>query len=1113
MNIYKKQFLSLVLLLCFAILIWINGPILKIGNTTPLLDPHKRLYVIISICLIWFLKCIFVDTAPTKTSPLEKPNSLDAQKKIHCLQGRFYGALRFLKKTIIDKYGKNVNLARLPWYLFIGPMGSGKTTLLANSNIHFILSKQFKVETAKAITSSDNCDWWVTRDLVLVDVPGSYLTSKTKEAPQTGISHFLWRHLLSLIKKTHAKDSLQGILIALHLPEIIKFERSKKNQIIYDLKKRIVDVTEQFGRSLPIHLIITKCDLLPGFTEFFSECSSDEVAQTWGITLEPSNETLPDLFTKRFEALIKRINKQLIWRMHQERDPNARPYIKDFPLHLERLKEAITQLLKTLMIPHLPLQGVYLTSSSQEYSIEETPPVKTTGAPAHFNTQALQIMSAPPMPARSYFARQLILMHLPKMTKTGIKLKPSYSWKRRILYAASAATIITVSFFLVTDFKRSVQRTYSIQYDLTHYQQSVQEANEQTERLLKALPLLNSLQHTANHTTRSLSLAYYSHKSQQTANEVYQQALRTILLPDIKHFFESYLQTENTQNSENSYAILKAYLMLNDKDHFNSNYIAKSLQQVLPKNVTSNAIEMLVKHIKSALNQSKTPILLNQELITNIRKELTNLPPETLGFVILKNMGNNNLDSPISLGTHLNNPSVFILKSIETIIPSMYTASNFQKILTEESYTAATEASQGNWVLGFNLIVTSQSSINALANQLRTQYIANYVDIWESILDNIQLTTPHNLADTNSMIETLMSDKSPLLQLLDTIKENTAFPSIVAVSPKLQSLSTLLMDTNNHETSELYHIFINLKKLHAYLDSITKDPDGKITFEAAVKRMQNSEHHPLTQLQVLADQSPLPMKTWLNTLAQQTWHFILQDAAHYVEVTWQKEIMPTYHSEIENHYPFNQNAAREVSLSDLTDFMGQQGSFSNFYQHYFKPFINETDDGFEWRTLDHQKIPFSDKILTQLEYVIHLQHVFFPNKDNKLSIQFALQPISMDSNTKGFTLNINGQQVSYHNPLPHSSRLFSWPGNNTTHATSYSFITSNSPLTSNTIKGDWSWFRLIANATKNMNSQKEIVLTFNNNGHTAKYLLFTQGQLNPFLPLNLSRFELSDQLG
>src|SRR5205807_251384 len=104
----------------------------------------------------------------------------------------------------------------------------------------------------------------------------------------------------------------------------------------------------------------------------------------------------------------------------------------------------------------------------------------------------------------------------------------------------------------------------------------------------------------------------------------------------------------------------------------------------------------------------------------------------------------------------------------------------------------------------------------ALATQLRSEYLANYVDIWESQLANLQMTTPKNLAEVDAMVTALTSNNSPLLQVLQTIKQNTSFPEIMAASPKLQTLSTVLGSTSN-QPGALYQTFINLQQLHAYL--------------------------------------------------------------------------------------------------------------------------------------------------------------------------------------------------------------------------------------------------------------------------------------------------------
>lgn len=1097
------------ILLCLSLLIGYAGPLLTIAGNHPLLAIENRLYCIALLFLIWLLKFIFIDTNPAKIAEETNPIPPLTLKKIAHLQGKFAGAIEFLKKTIINKHGKNVNLANLPWYLFIGPSGAGKTTLLANSNVSFILSKQFKSDSISALPPSDSCDWWVTRDLVLVDIPGNYLLSKSKITPEnTPAYHAIWRHLLGLIKQFHGKKPLQGIIIALPLPDFIKEQKNtQKNQLTYNLRKRITDLLNHFGNDLPIHIVITKCDLLPGFVEFFSECSTDETAQTWGVTLPTptESESTIDVFTQRFNALIKRLNKQLIARLHQERNAEARPYIKDFPLHIERLKESTIQFLKALMLPNLNIQSVYLTSGNQANSDQQPGFVSTTAS------QALQIMSAPTMPSKAYFVRQLILHNLlATPTNHDHRHVEHAVWKRRITYGTATLSIIMAAIFLGWDFEHSIKKTYSIKHDLTQYQVDIQQGNIRGDHLLHALPLLNALQRAATHPLDRLLLPFYSKKSQQTADVVYHQALHTIVLPEIRSYFENYLHSIDNKNPEQVYAVLKAYLMLNDVKKFDARYITQLSKPFIPLSKDNIALTQLNNHIQTALTQPHTPIPLDMTLIAEVRKRLHDLPTNTLALVLLKDIGNNSIDSALGLGTNLGNPPVFLSGSVASQVQTMFTATAFPKIINDDLNRIAIDTLQGNWVLGMNPDEVSQGDIDALASELRTQYIANYVDIWESLLANLQLNTPHTLAENDAMIATLTSNTSPLLQLLDTVKRNTAFEPIMAASPKLQSLADLLANANNNENTGLYAIFVSLKQLHMYLQSMLTTPQGVL--QATTTRFQNPTNDPLTEIRTLAEQSPEPMKSWLNTIAAQTWHLMVQEAGSEIDTSWQKTIMPVYHASIANRYPFNQTAMQEVELNQFSQFLGQHGLLSRFYNQYLSAFAQETSEQLTWRTVENETLPFSEALLNAYKQVNSLQRAFFPNGDNKLYVQFTLQPITLDPAMKSFTLNINGQEINYPKTPASTPRLLTWPGNTNSHATTYHFVSASNQLNAATMSGDWGWFRLVSKATKNVNTRKELVLSFENDGHAARYLLFTQGSLNPFLPLNLTRFELPEQL-
>ncbi|EKD54026.1 MAG: hypothetical protein ACD_60C00128G0002 [uncultured bacterium] len=1119
-NIYKQQAIPLMVLAALSIAVWTIGPFLTIAHAAPLASPEKRLYIIAAFFLAWLLKCIFFDEAPLKKNAIPCPPEI--LKRLQALHGRFQGALNFLKKPMVSKHGVNVNLARLPWYLLIGPKGAGKTSLLAHSGINFILAKQFKKEDGTMIPPSETCDWWVTRDLVMVDVPGPYFTtplqSPDKKEPLEAMFSILWKKLLNLISSLASKIQLNGVVIALNLPELMKKpSEQQRTQLIHDLKKRITDLRAQFGPALSFHFVITKCDLLPGFLEFFGENGSDELSQSWGITLPSleSHEKLTDVFSHRFNALIKRLNKQLIWRLQQERNLYARPYIKDFPLHIERLKENIIYILKALMLPDLCLQSIYLTSATQLNTEESMQDLRL--AENRLTHQALQMMRAPLMPNRVYFIKQLISQNFFHSVSTLSKHTEDYTWMRRAVYATSISAIAAAAIILGRDFREGVQKTYSIQNDLARYQLFIQEPNQGGDRLIKALPLLDALQRTAENTHHSLShienaLSFYSHKSQQTAETVYLEALQTIVVPEIKNDLENYLQTANNKSPALTYRVLKAYLMLADTKNRDANFIANIINKINATKINSPSLNQLVSHINTALNHRANPIELDQNLMTSIRKQLANLPNNELALVILKNKGTNNSDSGIRLGTDLDNPSVFISKNIPEQIPNMFTARYFSAIMNTDITEAANEALKGNWVLGNITSASNETSVESLTAQLRNQYLANYADTWENILANIQPYTPKSLLRTDEMIQNLTSNHSPLLQLLQTIQQNVALPEVIAVSPKIQSLNNLLLSDNNPENA-LYQVFVTLKQLHVYLQTILTETNiNKAAFNAARARMQNGTADSITATHDLALRSPEPLKTWLNSIANESWSLILKTAAHHIEEAWQTDIIPTYNGQIAHHYPFNQTSAKEIDLDIFTQFLGHHGKLGTFYQSYLKPFINDNDAKWAWKTIDNQHIPLSNTALTQLQYAGEVQRMFFPEGNNKLWVEFSLQPVSLQRGAKSVALTINGEEITYSKHSAHALKNFVWPGNQGLHGTTLQFVSNSNQPKTTTLKGDWAWFKLVSNATQNINSRKALSLNFTNNGHSAKYLLLTEGHMNPFLPLNLTRFELPQEL-
>ena len=624
------------------------------------------------------------------------------------------------------------------------------------------------------------------------------------------------------------------------------------------------------------------------------------------------------------------------------------------------------------------LQGVYLTSAMQPLSEDlHQPQVINPG------TQAMQLLRTPSIPSKAYFIRQLLLQGL--LTNGDLQqpqevMKKS-RWHRRLAFAAAICTVIITTVFLARDFQNGVLLTYAIQNHLAQYQLSIQQDGPQDEHLLKALPLLNSLQSASTHTNNNLSrlataLSFYSDKSQQTATDVYQQALQTIVLPEIKNAFENYLKHSDDKNTVQTYAVLKAYLMLGNQKNMQIDYVLTTFKNILPPSLNKKINDPLISHIRAAFIQAPESMPLNNDLIKSVRTQLRSMSSEELAFIILKNMNNNIADSPISFNNNLNESPAFVSKQVVTQVPNMFTANAFATILSQQLSVAATESLQGNEVTGSSETLPNEASIIALTDEVRVHYITNYADIWESMLANVKLETPKNLAQTDALISNFMSNTSPLLNILQTIKQNTAFAPILTVSPKIQALNTLLANANNNEENTLYQIFVSLRQLHFHLQKILGSNDvGAAAFEASKNRMQNSINDPILQLHLLAEKSPEPMRTWLNNISAESWKFILHEASNHIERAWQVNVNSIYQSQIAHRAPISKTAEQEIDIQQLLNLIGKQGVLANYYQHFLKPFVDDSGKQWQWRVVDNQKLPIPRGVLDQIQEATKLQNI------------------------------------------------------------------------------------------------------------------------------------------
>lgn len=1110
MSFIAKFLIPLGIICIISLAIWQLGPYVVYGDYAPLLPVERRVYLILLFFLGWLLKFLLIDLDSPDPSHYKQT---ELRKKLTILQKRFKGASIFLDKTPVSKQSNKMKLSELPCYLLLGPMNSGKTTLLQNAGIHFILQKQVQGQDMHHPGTSENCDWWVTREASIIDIPGKYLsTSDALEisARPNSVYSTLWIFFLRLMRKKRGKHGVNGIILVLPAPEILKQTDNKNyHAFLRDLFQQIQALQKLFALPLTCQLVITKCDLLPGFREFFAETSSEEATQAWGVTLPLSKENeRGNSFTIQFNALIKNLNQQLLWRLHQERNPLARPAIKDFPLQMERIKEFTAEFIKKISILRLDLvlRGVYLTSAYQPEIQDET----IVSSSAESSDRIVQIFKEPIAASRAYFVKQFFTHGMSPININPGSNKKMTRWKYRATYAASATCIVLAAVFFSRDFLQGVKQTVTVQQNLAEYQHKMLQLQNPDEELITTLHLLNTLQQTMAHQP-SPTASLYSQQAAKNANHAYQNALHTILLPEIKNYFEDYLVNPINKKTDDVYAVLKTYLMLGDPAHFDATQITSTLQKILSASIDEKDSQSLIQHLQISLTASFKPLPLSSQKIQDTRHYLTALPTSKLSYIILKNFDRNNIESNISIQN--NNPTpIFANQHLSLKIPQMFTAKMFNVIFSKQTEIAAKEAYFGNWILGEiprnNAVMDTQ-----LLDQLRIRYVTQYIETWQNFLENIHLVIPVDLASTDAMIASIVSNDSPFLHLLKVVHANTNFEPIMVASQKLQRLN-LLIEKSTESQKTLFTVFSSMESLHQYLQGILHAHNIKqAAYEAVSNRITSSRNSPdaITQLRLIAENCPAPIRQWLVKITDNSWNYLLQEAGQYLDLSWNNKVMPYYRAEIADKYPFNPKATQEVSFQKFTGFFGSPGIVTNFYNQYLQRLVDTSTPDWHWKQIEGHPAPFSVETLRQIQFAMRIHQSFFPHDDNKLYVQFALQPYKFGKMIKAVDIQMNDEQFIDENDTG-ALHLVTLQGDNKSPMAAIQVITDNNQIQRRQFQGSWGWFKLLNQAFESVVTKKEVLLNLSMNEHPAKYILSSANKYNPFLSLNLQVFHLPSQL-
>jgi type VI secretion system protein ImpL len=256
-------------------------------------------------------------------------------------------------------------LYAVPWFLALGETGSGKTETIRAANPLSWLSSSGK---RPGVGGTRNCDWWFFDRAVFLDTAGRYASPG---ADRTDGSE--WREVLSLLKKSRPLEPINGTLVVVAANALAGRSVKRLQEEASALRGRLDDMLRHLGATFPVYLVVTKLDLISGFTEFFGGLPDAVRGQAMGYANEdPYNRSgATAFFDRAFRTLADRLDRLRLSRMDEEERAGMLRVLYLFPEEFRGLRAPLRAFVEALFRPNPyhetpAFRGLYFTSAKQE---------------------------------------------------------------------------------------------------------------------------------------------------------------------------------------------------------------------------------------------------------------------------------------------------------------------------------------------------------------------------------------------------------------------------------------------------------------------------------------------------------------------------------------------------------------------------------------------------------------------------------------------------------------------------------------------------------------------------------------------------------------------------
>jgi type VI secretion system protein ImpL len=1152
----SRWFLTCIGAVLIAVLVWVFGPFLSL-----LEGILPRAVLIVLIALIWGGVNFWLDRRRRKADAALvqgvtaiDPSATASAEEVAAVREKLLTALGLLRKA----RGTRGYLYEQPWYVIIGPPGAGKTTALLNAGLKFPLATELGQPVVAGVGGTRLCEWMFTDQAVLIDTAGRYTTQDSDAV----VDKAGWEAFLDLLKRTRARQPLNGVIVAIALNEIAGASPAERLAHARAIRRRVKELTERLGAKLPVYALLTKADLIAGFTEYFDDLDRERRGQVWGTTFAPAAGEQGPLgaFAAEFRALIERINGRLLERLQTERSAERRAAIAGFPAQVASLEAPLAEFLTeafggSRLDPAPWLRGVYMTSGTQE----GTPIDRLTGVLARsFGVDQRRAPSLRPQQGRSYFLTRL-LADVVFNEAMLVSRQPARVHRSLLLRLGGFAAVLLVTLglagALVMARSSATSEEDQAAAALASYEKAVGETkldpvtDGDVGRVQPLLDQARALPYGYNVPEQSGGMLSQQEKLGTAARVLYRHALERMLLPRMIWRLESQMRAALNQPAF-LYEATRVYLMLGaqgplDRDGVRA-WMAADWARLYPGAVNAPGREVLAKHLDALLDGPLPRIPLDGALIEDARRAFSRISLAQRVYASIQRSAAAQRLAPWTPAQALgaSGARLFVRASGKPLtegIDGFFTVDGFHKVLLPALPRAAGTAAGESWVLGAQAEVDPSSpQMRSLEHDVVALYVADYGRVWQAMLDDLNLVQLRGLGQASQDLYILSSPQSPMRDLLAGIARQLTL-SVPSPAPPGASgavaqataavtsgaaarvQAVLGQDAGPPPEPPGKEIDDRYKPLRDFvgtgpgapIDLILKllsdlqQQLAKIAAAPPGTPMVPTGEDPSALLQAEATRQPQPVARWLASVSGGGSALRGGGAKQALAAAFNGGGGPgnLCKQAVDNRFPFRVGTPSDIPLDDFARLFAPGGMLDGFFNTQLRPFVDTSGRVWKPQAADGVQPPVSADTVAQFQRAAAIRDLFFAGGGTQPGVRFDITPVELDAGAKQVTLDLDGMSVTYaHGPLRSTQVI--WPGANRMNNVRLVFDPPPAGA-SGTLQesGPWALFRLFGRGNLVQGSAPELYrLSFKIGEREAVFEIRAGSVLNPFAPGTLRDF-------